>query len=220
MVAGLAAYMLSVLIFCVDAKLRCTLERLAQQEPDITVVGIADDYRSFVELADRYDPNVVLAQGMPNDEPFAHWQVRYSAAAWVLIVDPKSEGAGFEALSARAPAIIPISASLVEFVAAIRLVAAGLAVFPQKFLTKPSDKPGTIGGQSNETEGGSTGLSKRERAVLTAMADGLSNKEIARRLGISFHTVKFHVASILEKLEVDTRTEAVIKAAQLGLVML
>ena len=63
-------------------------------------------------------------------------------------------------------------------------------------------------------------LSKREMAVLTAMADGLSNKEIARRLGISFHTVKFHVASILEKLEVDTRTEAVIKAAQLGLVML
>jgi DNA-binding NarL/FixJ family response regulator len=57
-------------------------------------------------------------------------------------------------------------------------------------------------------------------AVLTAMADGLSNKGIARRLGISFHTVKFHVASILEKLDVDTRTEAIVKAVQLGMVML
>jgi DNA-binding NarL/FixJ family response regulator len=42
----------------------------------------------------------------------------------------------------------------------------------------------------------------------------------ARRLGISFHTVKFHVASILEKLELDARTEAIIKAAQVGRVML
>jgi two-component system, NarL family, nitrate/nitrite response regulator NarL len=93
-------------------------------------------------------------------------------------------------------------------------------VLPQKLLTKLSDKPGIVDGRSNETEGGSSRLSNRERAVLIAMADGLSNKEIGRRLGISFHTVKFHVASILEKLEVDTRTEAVIKAAQLGLVML
>ena len=138
----------------------------------------------------------------------------------MVFVDHKSERAGFEALSAGASAILPLSANLSEIIAAIRLVAGGLVVFPQKLFTKSSDKPGIVGGRSNETEGGSTGLSKRERAVLTAMADGLSNKEIARRLGISFHTVKFHVASILEKLDVDTRTEAVIKAAQLGLVML
>ena len=59
----------------------------------------------------------------------------------------------------------------------------------------------------------------RELEVL-AMADGATNKAIARRLGISFHTVKFHVAAILEKLDADIRTEAVMKAAQLGIVML
>jgi DNA-binding NarL/FixJ family response regulator len=63
-------------------------------------------------------------------------------------------------------------------------------------------------------------LTARELEVLTAMADGATNKAIARRLGISFHTVKFHVAAILEKLDADTRTEAVMKAAQLGIVML
>jgi DNA-binding NarL/FixJ family response regulator len=52
------------------------------------------------------------------------------------------------------------------------------------------------------------------------MADGASNKAIARRLGISFSTAKFHVASILTKLDADSRTEAVMKAAQAGLVML
>ena len=63
-------------------------------------------------------------------------------------------------------------------------------------------------------------LTRRELEVLAAMADSASNKAIARRLGISFHTAKFHVAAILAKLDADSRTEAVAKAAQLGLVML
>jgi len=63
-------------------------------------------------------------------------------------------------------------------------------------------------------------LTPRELEVLSAMADGASNKAIARRLGISFHTAKFHVAAILAKLDADSRTEAVTRAAQLGLVML
>jgi DNA-binding NarL/FixJ family response regulator len=67
---------------------------------------------------------------------------------------------------------------------------------------------------------GAEALTTRELEVLAAMADGASNKTIARRLGISFHTVKFHVASILEKLDADSRTEAVAAAARRGLVML
>jgi DNA-binding CsgD family transcriptional regulator len=63
-------------------------------------------------------------------------------------------------------------------------------------------------------------LTARERDVLAALADGASNKVIARRLGISFHTAKFHVAAIMAKLDADSRTEAVAKAAHLGLVML
>ena len=67
---------------------------------------------------------------------------------------------------------------------------------------------------------GNQGLTPRELEVLAAMADGASNKVIARRLGISFHTVKFHVAAILEKLDAESRTEAVLAAARLGLIML
>ena len=157
---------------------------------------------------------------MPNDEAFTRWRVRHSNAAWVLVVDPKSEGACFEALHAGVSAILPPSADLAEIAATIRIVAGGLVVFPQEFFAKLSGKAEIVNRRSGEVEDRRTRLSKRERAVLTAIADGLFNKEIARRLRISFHTVKFHVASILEKLEVDTRTEAVIKAAQLGLVTL
>ena len=72
----------------------------------------------------------------------------------------------------------------------------------------------------DRNDAGPAPLTPRELEVLAAMADGASNKAIARRLGISFHTAKFHVAAILAKLNADSRTEAVTTAAQLGLVML
>ena len=212
--------MISVLIFAVDAKLRRTLEQLPKRDTDIRIVGIADDQQSFVRLADKPHVDVVLTQEMPTEEQFASLRVRHKDATWVLFLDSETERAILEALSVGVSAILPPSANLTEIIAAVRIVASGLAVFPQKLFAALSGRAEIVKGRPSETEGSGPRLSTREIAVLTAMADGLSNKEIARRLGISFHTVKFHVASILEKLEVDTRTEAVIKAAQLGLVML
>jgi len=62
-------------------------------------------------------------------------------------------------------------------------------------------------------------LTRREATVLRTMGEGLANKEIAARLGISEHTVKFHVAAILSKLGATSRTEAVILAVRRGLLM-
>lgn len=63
-------------------------------------------------------------------------------------------------------------------------------------------------------------LTPRERDVLLMMAEGASNKTIARRLGISVHTAKFHVGSLLEKLDATGRTDAVAHAARLGVINL
>jgi len=63
-------------------------------------------------------------------------------------------------------------------------------------------------------------LTPRELEVLRLLAEGASNKLIARRLGISFHTAKFHVASIAAKLDATGRTDAVAQAVRLGLIML
>jgi DNA-binding CsgD family transcriptional regulator len=63
-------------------------------------------------------------------------------------------------------------------------------------------------------------LTPREREVLDMLASGLSNKEIAWRMKISEHTVKFHVASVFAKLDVSTRTEAVMQGIRRGLVMM
>jgi DNA-binding CsgD family transcriptional regulator len=64
------------------------------------------------------------------------------------------------------------------------------------------------------------GLTPRELQVLALLAEGASNKEIARRLGISVHTAKFHVGSVLDKLDATGRTDAVAHAARLGVIEL
>jgi DNA-binding CsgD family transcriptional regulator len=63
-------------------------------------------------------------------------------------------------------------------------------------------------------------LTPRERDVLALMAEGASNKQIAKQLGISVHTAKFHVASVLEKLDATGRTDAVAHAARMGVIHL
>ena len=61
-------------------------------------------------------------------------------------------------------------------------------------------------------------LTRREHEVLVLVADGLRNREIAKRLGVSEHTVKFHLAAIFGKLTASSRTEVVRKALRLGLI--
>jgi two-component system, NarL family, response regulator YdfI len=211
--------MIGVLIFAVDAKLRRTLEQLPQKDAAIAIVGIADDQPSLVTETSNVD--VVLAQEMPSAELLTEWRVRRNTPAWVLFLDPADGRAAADALTAGASAILPSSTDLTEIITIIRVVAKGLVVIQRQLLAALlSGSEISNGHLQDDDDDHHPRLSKREIAVLTAITDGLSNKEIARRLGISFHTVKFHVASILEKLEVDTRAEAVFKAAQLGIVRL
>ncbi len=212
--------MIGVLIFAVDAKLRRTLKQLPQKDSAIAIVGIADDQPSLVRLAQTSRVDVVLAQKTPPTKLPADSRIRHNGAAWVFFLDPADGRAALDALGAGASAILAPSADLAEIIATIRMVADGLVVFPQQLLAALLSRAEIANGDLQEADEDHPRLSNREIAVLTAMTDGLSNKEIARRLGISFHTVKFDVASILEKLEADTRTEAVFKAAQLGIVML
>ena len=102
----------------------------------------------------------------------------------------------------------------------IRALASGFIVLQRPLLVALLDQSAAAAEPSNRDADGTPRLTAREIEVLAAMADGASNKEIARRLDISFHTVKFHVAAILDKLEAESRTEAVVKASQLGIVML
>jgi DNA-binding CsgD family transcriptional regulator len=106
--------------------------------------------------------------------------------------------------------VLPADADAATIAAAARLVAAGLVVLPEALIA---------GEEPPEPAAGAVVLTPRERQVLELLAAGASNKLIARRLGISVHTAKFHVASLLAKLGASGRLEAVGLALRLGLVM-
>jgi DNA-binding NarL/FixJ family response regulator len=106
-------------------------------------------------------------------------------------------------------AALPVSTTASELTAAVRAVQAGLWV-----LHPTSLAPSRAGGTA--TVAGAP-LTSREREILEMLADGAHNRTIATRLGISRHTVKFHVTSILTKLGADSRTEAVALALRRGL---
>lgn len=100
-----------------------------------------------------------------------------------------------------------------------RLHAAALAVAEGIVALDPDLARALFGSRPAATAPAET-LTTRELEVLELLAEGLSNKLIAARLGISEHTVKFHVNAILSKLDAETRTEAVVRAARLGLLTL
>ncbi|MEO6445370.1 MAG: response regulator transcription factor [Gemmatimonadaceae bacterium] len=137
---------------------------------------------------------------------------------WVVLADTDGDAVG-EWLERGARAVLPRDAEEREILVAIEAVHAGLSVVPAaSALQLAGAGPRLI--RRPPTPGPVPSLSPREGEILSLLADGLGNKIVAARLGISEHTVKTHVASIFHKLGADTRAEAVAIGARSGLILL
>jgi DNA-binding NarL/FixJ family response regulator len=115
-------------------------------------------------------------------------------------------------------AILNRDSSIQEIMATLEAANQGLIVISPEFIRElsPAENPrrGNLNDDLPEP------LTEREREVLTLLAEGAGNKEIAARMGISENTAKFHVSSILGKLGATTRTEAVTRGYRLGLILI
>jgi DNA-binding NarL/FixJ family response regulator len=169
--------MTGVLIFAVNAKLGRILEQLPQKDSTIVIVGIADDQPSLDRLAETSRVDVVLAQKMLPAKLVADRRLRQNGTAWVVFLEPADGRAALDALRAGASAILPPTADLAEIITHIRMVADGMAVFPQQLLAALLTRAEIANGHFQEADEDQPRLSKREIDVLTAMTDGLSNKE-------------------------------------------
>jgi NarL family two-component system response regulator YdfI len=180
------------------ADLESNSGQLVDVEPDVVLVEAAADAQEELlnaledaELAEEY-PVIVLSE-----QPKTAWLSK--------------------ALRAGVRAVLPRDVAPEQLRAALEAASAGLVIIhPSELDTVFSATVGPSAPLDELLEP----LTRREREVLQMLAAGLANKEIAARLAISDHTVKFHVASILGKLGASTRTEAVSAGIRRGLVML
>jgi DNA-binding NarL/FixJ family response regulator len=122
--------------------------------------------------------------------------------------------AALEAVCAGAQAVLARSCTEAELALAIEALTLNLSVVPQGMLG-PATSAAIREAGAEDLEI----LTSREREVLKLLGEGASNKEIARRLDISVHTAKFHVASIAAKLDATGRTDAVAQAVRRGLML-
>jgi DNA-binding NarL/FixJ family response regulator len=203
----------SVLLFAHSTERRLALGAMLSKEPDISLIDVSPP---DLNAALRQARAGVVVVDLDGDLATPVGTLSESGAAVVLLADYPETHWVAQLLNSRSSAVLRRNCNERQLAAAVQAVSAGLLVLEpdivQGLLRPPLD---TI-----ELEPGDEELTPRETEVLRMMTAGLSNREIASTLGISEHTVKFHIASIFGKLGTSSRTEAVTEGIRRGLVLL
>jgi NarL family two-component system response regulator YdfI len=209
---------ISVAVLASNPMARARLEALVAARPGLRLVAVAGrshDAGGHTPLAGVEADVLVIDPGARRVEAVLK-TLPPTRLPPVVVLEDDSSPVSVRLLRAGLRAILPREASASEIGASIEAVAAGLVVL------HPSVVPGTMAPGTRRAARGETRtepLTRRELEVLSMMAEGLGNRAIARHLGISTHTVKFHVAAILDKLHARSRTAAVSAGVRLGLLM-
>lgn len=210
---------MSVRVALVDDEplVRAGLAAIIDSDPGLDVVGEAGDGAEALDLVRRTRPDVVVMDvRMPRLdglEATRHLVDLQEPPRILILTTFDSDDYVFEALRAGADGFVLKRAQPEELVRAVHIVAGGEALlYPQKVREMASRA------QRRPDRVGEAGLSGREEEVLTRMARGLSNSEIAAEMFLGVETVKTYVSSVLAKLGARDRTQAVIVAFESGFV--
>lgn len=179
---------------------------------------VSGESASLTEIDGGLDGVDVLVVGDTEMLEYAARSVVGDGALGIVVLSGDDRPVeALDALPLRGWGIVPPDAPASELVAAVEAVGQGMVVLSlpvvKRLLTQPAGSVQAMGAEPLQEP-----LTARELEVLSLLSQGLPNKLIARDLGISEHTVKFHISSIYTKLGASSRTDAVNKGARHGLI--
>jgi two-component system, NarL family, response regulator LiaR len=184
-------------------------------------VGEAATGGDTVRLVEELAPDIVLLDvsmpGLSGIEAAAMIKTASPRTRVIIVTVHTDDEFLFEAIKAGAMGYLLKDSTPEELVRAVRVVHQGEALLASAMAAKVVKEFARTTG-SHDLAPVLTPLTQREGEILTHVANGLANKEIAQRLGISERTVKNHLSNIMEKLQVNSRTQAAIYALRAGLV--
>ncbi len=215
--AAVPAGRIRVLIVDDHAVTRAGIRRLLESYPDIEIVGEAADGLQALSEAQDLGPQVVLMDrrmaGMDGLEALRQLHASNRDVRVLMVSAFEQDEDVLESLKAGASGYVLKDLLPDELANAVRAAARGETLLSPALTGRLIDRFG----RPAPTESQATPLTAREQDVLRALASGLRNKEIARHLHVSERTVTFHLANIYQKLGVASRTEALSRALELGL---
>jgi DNA-binding NarL/FixJ family response regulator len=211
-------------LLCDDqALVRSGFRMVLEAREDMEVVGEAENGAGALELAARCRPDVILMDVrmpvMDGVEATRRLARTGTSARIVILTTFDSDEYVYEALRAGASGFLLKDVQPAQLIDAVRVVARGEALLAPTVTRRLLDRfAHTLPDRAGSAPAALSELSERELEVLTLLASGLSNAELAERLFVSETTVKTHVSSILRKLGLRDRVQAVVLAYQAGLV--
>jgi DNA-binding NarL/FixJ family response regulator len=216
----------SILLVDDQALFRMGMRGLLEREPDFVIVGEAEDGRGAIDLALATSPDIILMDlTLPSPsgiETTQRIKRELPSTGIIILAQIEDEDALFDAIKAGAAAFILKDVGPDDLVTIIRRVSAGEYLINDKVFAKPAVASRVLKEFRELAVYGQDAapifapLSPREVEILDNIAQGMTNKQVAYALSISEQTVKNHMSSILRKLSVNDRTQAVVYAMRQG----